>query len=155
MTTKKTDNSLINSRVITEYARMWPRDVFDYPGTKKKFLADELTILEHPGVYVLYREDVPYYIGKTDGALCKRLYVHAKKPTSRYDYFWNYFSVFVIDNEKYRAVVESLLIAAMPTANSARPQEFERHKVPKEIIEMIRHQRRHKATLGMSNSGDA
>jgi hypothetical protein len=153
MANRKSDDSLVDSKVITEYARMWPRDVFDYPGHIKKFLADELTILESPGVYVLYRDDVPDYIGKTDGFLCKRLYVHAKNPTSRYDYFWNYFSVFVIADEKNRAIVESLLIAAMPTANSARPQAFERHKVPREIIKMIRDQRRHKATLGMADSG--
>jgi hypothetical protein len=29
--------------------------------------------LNQPGVYVLYRDDVPYYIGKTSTTLLKRL----------------------------------------------------------------------------------
>jgi hypothetical protein len=149
MAGNKAGSSLDRTRIITEYARMWPRDVFDYPTKGRKVLADDLTILQNAGVYVLYRDDVPYYIGKTDHRLGKRLFVHAKRPTSRYDYFWNHFSVFVIPDKTHRAIVESLLIAAMPTANSAKPKEFDRHKVPPAIIKMMRDQRRHKATMGM------
>jgi predicted GIY-YIG superfamily endonuclease len=55
------------SNQVKNYARMWPREVFDYQtlnGNKKKALAGNLEFLDKPGVYVLYREDVPYYIGK-------------------------------------------------------------------------------------------
>jgi hypothetical protein len=55
--------------LVASYARMWPREVFDrfvpVPGKKKeRSLAKTLDILTKPGVYVLYRDGVPYYIGK-------------------------------------------------------------------------------------------
>jgi len=51
---------------VTTYARMWPREVFDrlvVSNGKKRTLAKTLDILTKPGVYILYRDGVPYYIG--------------------------------------------------------------------------------------------
>ena len=63
------------------YARMWPRSVFDQG---QQFLKDrELAILEEPGVYVLHRDDLPYYVGK-GSKLGERLWHHANTPGSRY-----------------------------------------------------------------------
>jgi hypothetical protein len=148
MAKKEADDFLGENGIVTTFARMWPRGVFDYPGKNKKFLASDLTILDEPGVYVLYREDLPYYIGKTDDRLFERLFFHAKRPEGRYYYFWNYFSVFVIKDPKDRTMVEGILIAAMPTANSAKPQAFDRHPMPPEVTNMMRDQREHRAKLG-------
>jgi len=51
-----------------EFFRMWPRALFDMKAGKP--------ILERhfgkvAGVYVLYRDDVPHYIGKTGTTLLK------------------------------------------------------------------------------------
>ena len=48
------------NQVVEEYARMWPREVFDCLVTnensgKKKILGKGLDLLNEPGVYVLYR----------------------------------------------------------------------------------------------------
>src|SRR5437879_12468910 len=75
-----------------------------------------------PGVYVLYRDDVPYYIGKTSTTLLKRLSNHALKPNARRYNFWNYCSAFTIKDPSHRDEVEAILISAMPTANSSQPK---------------------------------
>jgi hypothetical protein len=74
-------------------------------------------------VYILYRNDEPYYIGKTGRPLLKRLKLHALKPNARRYNFWNYFSAFEITNPSHRDEVEAILISAMPTAaNGAHPK---------------------------------
>ena len=55
--------------LVASYARMWPREVFDrlvVSNGKKRTLAKTLNILTKPGVYILFRDAVPYYIGKAD-----------------------------------------------------------------------------------------
>ena len=111
-----------NSKVPTikkkiQYARMWPREIFDCD----RRLAREIDILSRPGVYVLYRDDVPYYVGQAS-RLRTRLWQHANVPGSRYHNFWNFFSVFVPEDASRRDEIEAILIAAMPTANSAKPR---------------------------------
>jgi len=103
----------------------------------------ELNILEQPGVYVLYRDDVPYYIGQAS-KLRRRLYRHAYMPKSRYFNFWNFFSAFVITDANRRNEIEGILIAAMPTANSLEPK-LSREQLPKEVISLIRNIRRSQA----------
>lgn len=110
------------------YARMWPREVFyclipneNGSNRKKIVLAKGLEFVNKPGVYVLYRNDIPYYVGKAQ-KLRHRLWAHACTPGARYHNFWNYFSAFVITDRDLRNRVEEILIAAMPTANSAKPR---------------------------------
>jgi hypothetical protein len=125
-------------------ARMWPREVF-YRG--REYLRDpELAILGEPGVYVLYRDDVPYYVGQAT-KLRSRLWDHANVPGMRYYNFWNYFSVFVPEDPADRSQIEALLIAAMPTENSARPRL---HKVrfPMKLTKMLRDRLNPKPTHG-------
>src|ERR1039458_1248276 len=69
--------------------------------------------------------------------LWKRLDAHANQSTDRYYNFWNFFSAFVVRDKKYLAEVESILIAAMPTANSSIPR-MTRIKMPKGITLQIR-----------------
>ena len=73
--------------VVMAAAQMWPRIVFDFDGK-----ATVKECLTEPGVYVLFRDDVPYYVGKTDKTLFRRIRAHAIKTRDRYYHFWNYFS---------------------------------------------------------------
>jgi hypothetical protein len=101
-----------------QFFRKWPRALF-HMRTGKAFLDTHLT---GAGVYVLYREDQPYYIGKTKGQLSKRISKRALNPNSRYYNFWNYFSAFQIPNSSHRDEIEAILISAMPTVNSSHPK---------------------------------
>jgi len=130
--------------------RMWPREVFDAmvdtDGGGKRLLARVLDeYLQKPGVYILYRDDVPYYIGQTV-KLRSRLLKHARDPNMRHYNFWNFFSAFVIPNRGHWDQVEAMLISAMPTANSAKPK-LEREKLPPKVIELLRKIRRQRVIL--------
>jgi hypothetical protein len=122
-------------RIVIEYGRMWPREVFDIAEERK--LVKET--LRSPGVYVLYRDERPYYIGKATKALFNRLHDHASKSTDKYFNLWNYFSAFVVDRE-HIADVEGILIAAMPTANSAAPK-IKQIAVPAKLRKKMREAR--------------
>jgi hypothetical protein len=118
--------------VVTEAAQMWPRWVFDFDGWR-----DVKERLKHPGVYVLFRDDEPYYVGQTNRKLFRRVQSHATNPRGRYFHFWNYFSAFVVPNAKHRDEVEGILIAAMPTANSATPKIHRIH-LPKNVTALMK-----------------
>jgi hypothetical protein len=125
---------------------MWPREIFYrfiFVNGRMRMLSRELDILEQPGVYILYRDDVPYYIGKAT-KLRRRLNRHAYVPKTRYYNFWNFFSAFVIEDQKQRDEIEGILIAAMPTANSSEPK-LSREDLPKQVTDMIRAIRRTQA----------
>ena len=130
---------------------MWPREVFDAVGPdphsgKERMLARTLdNLLNRPGVYVLYRDDVPFYVGQAE-KMRSRIWHHAWEPDSPYFNFWNFFSAFVIADKSRREEVEGILIAAMPTANSSQP-EIETQRLPPEVIKLIRAIRRQKATV--------
>jgi hypothetical protein len=100
-------------------------------------LAKGLGLLNEPGVYVLYRDDIPYYVGQAANKLRYRLWGHACAPGERYNNFWNYFSAFVIKDDWLRNLVEAILIAAMPTANGARPL-LKKTPFPAEMRRMTR-----------------
>lgn len=102
------------------YAKMWPRELFSCK-SGKDWVIDQLQVLSKPGVYVLYRDEIPYYVGKAV-VLRERLLRHANRYGSKHYLFWNYFSMFVVRNSRARAQLESFLIAAMPTANGAKPR---------------------------------
>jgi len=132
--------------IASSYARMWPREVFDrlvVSNGKWRTLAKTLNILTKPGVYILYRDGVPYYIGKAD-RMRSRLWQHAWNPRSRHYNLWNFFSFFVIEDPDQRDEIEGILIAAMPTANSARPK-LPREQLGEEIKTMLREIRRFQA----------
>jgi len=56
---------------------MWPREVFDIREGKKLLLEDVTRKLDKPGVYVLYRDDHPHYVGRTSTPLFDRIWEHA------------------------------------------------------------------------------
>jgi hypothetical protein len=108
----------LKKRRNASYAKMWPRELFNCKNGKE-WLVGELKVLSQPGVYVLYRDQIPYYVGKA-AILRDRLWAHANKHGGKHYLFWNYFSVFVVRNATERSRLESYLIAAMPTANGAK-----------------------------------
>jgi hypothetical protein len=128
--------------LVTAYARMWPREVFDrlvpVEGHKrhKRMLARTLEILTKPGIYILYQDGIPYYIGKAT-RMRSRLWQHAWNPRARHYNLWNFFSFFVVEDRDQRDEIEGILIAAMPTANSARPK-LPREQLGEEITTMLR-----------------
>jgi len=132
------------ARMVEQFISMWPREVWDItePGQRTLFLKP-FPPLRKPGVYVLYRDEVPHYIGQAK-VLYKRLHDHANKSTDRYFNFWNFFSAFVVSDSKYLADIERILIAAMPTANSSMPK-MDRVKMPNFVGDRIRNIRRHEA----------
>ncbi|MHB8655076.1 MAG: GIY-YIG nuclease family protein [Terriglobia bacterium] len=111
---------LRKSTIVTGYARLWPREVFDIH-KKNELLIKQLKLLQKTGVYVLYRDDLPYYVGQTNRPLFERIHDHANKTTDKYYQLWNFFSAFDVPR-KHLDEVEAILIAAMPTANSAEPK---------------------------------
>jgi len=141
------DKVEVELKVPIKYARMWPRDVFyrrlsepkPIAGLKKKPLAKTqwlyktIDLLSQPGVYVLYRDDVPYYVGQTE-ILRSRLAAHARVPQSHYFHHWNYFSAFVFDKKDLNSM-EAILIAAMPTANARKL--LKKEPFPQELTQMF------------------
>lgn len=123
-------------RPISGFARMLPRELFNLQDGKKSIFR-QLDFLSKPGVYILYRNDEPYYVGKAESRLRSRLKIHAKKPGTKYYNFWTHFSVFVIEDRALIHPFEQILIAAMPkAANGARPK-FPKLKLPPAIEKSI------------------
>jgi len=117
---------------------MWPRTVF-----KKKDDSGRLLIrtyveeIEKPGVYILYRGDELYYVGKSN-RLISRLHSHANKTTDRYYPHWDYFSAFVLKGPAAKtkeklAQLEAILIAAMPRAINKSTPRFARIEIPRAL----------------------
>jgi hypothetical protein len=111
---------------------MWPRALFHIK-EGSEFLEAKLN---EPGVYVLYRSDRPYYIGRTGRPLFKRIKTHALKPNARRYNFWDYFCAFGIPDASDRDTIEAVLISAMPTANSSTPR-FERVKLDRDRAQLV------------------
>jgi hypothetical protein len=114
------------------FFRMWPRALFHIK-EGREFLEAKLN---EPGVYVLYRSDQPYYIGKTGRPLFKRIKTHALRPNARRYNFWDYFCAFGIPDASSRDTIEAVLISAMPTANSSRPR-IERIKLDRDAARLV------------------
>ena len=124
--------------IVTKYARMWPREVFNIK-EGAKLITDIKHLLSESGVYVLYREDQPYYVGKAQ-RLFKRLHDHANNPRDKYYNFWNFFCAFVVPNIKHLEEIEGILVASMPTDNSA-VRRIKKIFMPNKIASLIRAQR--------------
>jgi predicted GIY-YIG superfamily endonuclease len=132
------EGSQITPKLVGKFIRMWPRAIFSTPAElkgergKRPAIARTIRALELPGVYILYRDDVPFYVGQTKGKLRSRLRAHANGVGSLRGYFWNYFSAFLVKDPSHIDEVEAILIAAMPSVitNGAKP------KLPREKMEM-------------------
>jgi hypothetical protein len=110
---------------------------------EKGTIAGNIPELRKPGVYILYRDDVPFYVGKAEGELFSRLWAHANGVSSTRSYFWNYFSAFIVKNRRNIAEVEAILISAMPSVitNAARPK-LQKVRKGKSTIKLMREMRK-------------
>jgi hypothetical protein len=125
--------------IVQRYAKMWPREVF-YIKKGMFYHPDVKQLLSVPGVYMLYRDDQPYYVGRATKSLFHRLLSHANDPKDEYFNFWNFFSAFTVSKRKHVNEVEGILIAAMPTDNSAVPR-IEKIHIPTDIANLLRRQK--------------
>jgi hypothetical protein len=107
--------------------------------------------LQSSGVYVLYRDERPYYVGQTRRTLFQRLHDHANKSPDAYFGFWNSFSAFAVHKDDLNEV-EAILIAAMPTENSKKPK-LKPIPLPKEVANIFAARRRIDADRPESNLG--
>jgi hypothetical protein len=128
-------------KVVIAAAQMWPRLVFDFEGK-----ATVKECLRLPGMYVLFRNDEAYYVGKTKNKLFTRIRAHACRTSDRYYHFWNYFSAFVVPDAKHRDEVEGILIATNPTANSAVPK-IKKIKLPRIVTAHMKKIRQQSAAM--------
>ena len=145
-------NKRTHQELVTSYVRMWPREIFDREDIIGKGQDKQLDVLKKPGVYVLYRDDEPYYVGKAEESMRGRIGQHATDPTQRRYLFWNYFSAFVINDPNLRSQVEGILIAAMPTANGANPT-LPREKMPNDVKRLLRELRTTRAFTHLQVKG--
>ncbi len=129
------------TKLVSGYVKMWPREVFDIRIGKKQLLPEIRTKLDKPGVYILYRDDQPYYVGKTRRPLFYRIWAHGNAYRDKYYNFWNFFSAFVVPDTKHLSEIEGILIASMPTANSAIPS-ISRVTLPKSVVRILGERRK-------------
>lgn len=134
---------------VRVHARLWPRELLNCLDGKK-LVMKQIPVLCEPGVYVLYSDRTPFYVGKAT-TLRKRLYQH-NQPKDRYYGSWNNFSVFVIKNSKLRTAFEGVLIAAMPTANGAKPK-FPKAKLDPSLQRVLHELRQPKIQLKAKAAG--
>src|SRR3989338_10791542 len=128
-------------KIVSDFARMWPRELFQGP-KRPDWAAGVSKPLDFPGVYVLYRDEHPYYVGQTKGKLYARIWHHANRPQARYFNFWNFVSAFVVPYSRRVDEVEALLITTMTTANRATPK-IKRITFPLRAWKKIRETNRH------------
>lgn len=131
----------MSEKIITKYAQMWPREVFDIRKGKSKLLPEIKDLLSESGVYILYRDDRAYYIGQTSGKLIDRIYAHANKPKDRCYNFWNFFSAFVIPDKEHLGEIEGALIAATMTPGNRAVPAIKRIDLPTKVATAF-HQKR-------------
>ena len=128
--------------IVSGFAERWPREIFDIREKKDRLLTEAHDVLNSPGVYVLYRDDSPYYIGKAKRSLYSRIYNHANQPGARYYRYWNYFSVYKVDAIEHLDDVEGILISAIPRAANSSIPRFQRIQLPRRIKSLLSRLRR-------------
>lgn len=131
-----------DQRLISEYGKMWPRAIFyskaASPSTGKiRVIAQDLPLLQQPGVYVLYVEEKPYYVGRTD-LLWKRLYRWANRKNSPHYNFWTHFSAFAVRDEKLCKELEAALIATIPGMNNGAKPKLVKIPIPLQVRKLMK-----------------
>ncbi|HEU5233290.1 MAG TPA: GIY-YIG nuclease family protein [Terriglobales bacterium] len=124
-----------------KFFRMWPREVFRFKDESGRLHIKSIQDLRVAGVYILYRGDELYYVGKA-GDLFRRLHDHANKVTDRYYPHWDYFSAFALQKTVKNAgakmlELEAILIAAIPRATNKSTPKFKRIEIPKTLRKML------------------
>jgi len=117
------------------YLRMWPRELFSQKEGGQLLIVKLVPELKLPGVYILYKDEEPYYVGRA-AKLLSRLHSHANKVTAKHYSHWTHFSAFAWTNKSEDsgsalAVIEAILIAATPMARNGATPRFKRVPIPK------------------------
>jgi hypothetical protein len=118
-----------------KFLRMWPRKLLQRKDEKGKLAIRVVEELKQPGVYVLYRGDELYYVGRAKN-LFSRLHDHSNKMTDEYYAHWDYFSAFAADKAvpgERIIELEAILIAAMPRATNRAIPRFEKVRIPRSL----------------------
>ncbi len=120
------------------FFKMWPRRLFWGKDKDGLLIKREVPELQRPGVYILYRGDELYYVGRAN-KLFSRLHDHSNKITDEYYAHWDYFSAFALaetvkDHRKKILELEAILIAAMPRASNRSTPRFRRVRIPKSLV---------------------
>jgi hypothetical protein len=119
--------------LIGGYAKLWPRELCDFKSTDRRLK----TSSDRLGVYILYRDDDPFYFGKAPASVFSRIQQHANKHYR----LWNYSSAFVVRNKKYIRDVEGILIAGIPKTSNRQEPRFRRIRLPKQVLTALRARR--------------
>ena len=119
------------------YLKMWPRELFSKKHGARLLIREEVEEMEFPGIYILYKDEDPFYVGRAN-RLVSRLHSHANKITSKHYQFWTHFSAFALnpkvkDRAQKLALLEAVLIAAMPKARNGSTPRFKRVQIPKSM----------------------
>jgi predicted GIY-YIG superfamily endonuclease len=121
-----------------DFVRMWPRRLFHKKNKTGLIIRQDVDELQRPGVYVLYKGDELYYVGKATN-LFSRLHSHSNKITDDYYAHWTYFSAFALKKTVTKAdqrisELEAILIAAMPRATNKAAPRFNRVRIPRSLM---------------------
>ncbi len=124
------------NNIIASVAQLWPREIF-YIKNGKKYSDDVKELFsKKSGIYILYRDDKPYYIGQTEN-LFKRLKNHAININAKHYNFWNRFTAFEVRSE-FLNDIEAILIKSIPLADNDKNPKIDRIKIPKIIAKEIK-----------------
>ena len=123
--------------LIKSYIRMWPRQVYTVKNGNKHFESVKKELRQQPGVYILYRDGTPYYVGQA-GNLWYRIRNHAINQNAKHYHLWTHFSAFILFDTEYIDELEGMIIAAfgMGIANSAR-RRMKRILLPQDITKEL------------------
>jgi len=107
--------------IIKAFIRLWPREVYDMKSNGKNIESVKNELFGKPGIYVLYRDEKPYYVGQAVN-LWKRIKRHAVNQNSKQFHGWTKFSAFILEDKKYMNELEGLILSVLEneTANGAK-----------------------------------
>ncbi len=123
--------------MIESYIRMWPREVYYLKDKNKPLESVREKLRQKPGIYILYHNGSPYYIGQAKN-LWLRIRSHAVNQNSKHFHGWTHFSAFILADTHHMTELEGLLIAAsgLGTANSSR-RRMKRILLPKDAAKRL------------------
>jgi hypothetical protein len=123
--------------MIAAYIRKWPRTVYNLKDGNKPLESVREKLRQKPGIYILYQNDKPYYVGQAKN-LWARIRRHATNQNAKHYYSWTHFSAFIVNDAQSIKELEGLIIAAFDTAavNSAKPR-MTRILLPREATKML------------------
>src|SRR5688500_15369894 len=124
---------MMKETMVQAYIRMWPRRVYNIKTGNKHFESVRQVLRQKPGIYILYRDGMPYYIGQAIN-LWRRIRNHAINQNSKHFHLWTHFSAFILSDTDHIDELEGLIIAAfgMGISNSSR-RRMKRILLPKDV----------------------